>query len=350
MEIDSLMALSAWFGTADQKELADVNTWNELPLQSEPAAFALELLVFSRWASLDGPAALKACLAQTKNRGLLEAVFKSWMRNGDAQSAIDHALALQRSDSDAPPLIDELLAAWYTQDPAAAISRARELAVSEDRLEHDAAHQVAIEAARHSLDTEGVDAALNFIFAWPAPETHDKLLVSLLTDQSSGSNIDLDAAARILAQVRDAKSIASPDALAPFASRIGYLFSTNNAAEVHRWCASLPAGFQPLAVNQIARTLAERGQWRESLAWLHAYPAPPGTYATAYNKAASAAAKDGEMNEALRLPGQKEPQDPFDGRPDLLQDWIKGDPARRDILIDFIVAAETAGAPSAATR
>ena len=80
--------------------------------------------------------------------------------------------------------------------------------------------------------------------------------------------------------------------------------------------------------------------------WLLAHPASPRTYAEAYNKVASAAAKDGEMSEALSFPGQKEPQTVFhDGRSDLLQEWIKGDPARRDLIIDFIVATESAEAP-----
>jgi hypothetical protein len=346
MEIDSLMELSAWFETADQNELADVFTWAEPSLRSEQSAVFLQHLVFSRWASLDGAAALKACLAQTKNRALLDTIFKSWIRNGDAQSAIDHALALQRTDPDGPPLIGELLTAWYKQEPAAAASRARELAISENLLEQGAAHQVAAAIARRFLDTEGVDAALDFISTWPAPETHDQLLASLLVDWNSGTPHDLDAAARILSRVRDTRTLASHNALASLSSPIGNLLLTGNEAEVRRWCASLPDTVRPLAVNQIAQKLAEHDQWREALAWLLAHPAPPRTYADAYNKVASAAAKDGEMSEALSLPGQKEPQTVFhDGRSDLLQEWIKGDPARRDLLIDFIVATESAEAP-----
>ena len=346
MELDSLMELSAWVGTADPKELADVFTWTELPLQSEQAAIVLQLLVFSRWASLDGAGALKACLAQTKNRTLLDAIFKSWMRNGNARAAIDHALALQRSDPDALPLIGELMTAWYKQDPASAASRARELAISENALEREAARRVAAEAARRSLNTEGVDAALNFVSAWPDPEAHDKLLVSLLVDWNSGTSRDLDAAARILSRVRDAQSVASPDALAPLASSIDHLLLTNNAAEVRRWCASLPAAFQPLAVNQIAQKLAARDQWRDALAWLQAHPAPPRIFADAYEQAASAAARAGEMTRALSLPGHDGLAPwPFGRGPRLLQDWIDGDPARGKLLIDFIVATESAEAP-----
>lgn len=352
-ELGTMLDLAAWLSAADENEFAAAKTLAATEARGELAAISFGLLLYDRWAALNGPAALADCLAQTKNHPALRTIFQSWIRNGDAADAIKHALVVWPDQSAS---IGELLILWHQQDPASAAAFARRLAAANDDRERESAHLFAAKLARNVLSAEGADAALRTIADWPDANARDELRASLFSESwDVGTDHTLEAALVILRQIESPERWIKSETFAALSASFGSLIQQGRYAEIDRWCAALPDSIRPLATNQIAVELADRGRLQEALALLTSHPAAPDAspapYREAYHHAAVAAAKAGDITEALRLAtraGTAPWPDTWNAL--LLRAWSETDSSRADLLIDAVLAKEAGTPPPSGAR
>lgn len=363
--IGDITKLAAWVQLSGEDELAET-----LALGAEIAASAADsrngrsspltefvpLLVFSRWGSLDGPAALEAYLALPADQRpdeALPALFQSWADDGDPLDALDHALALRRTlPEDDYTLsrteLGEMLVGWDRRDPAAALAAARQLAASDNEEEQAAARQLAGKIADNTLRAQGADAALQWIDQWPDVAGRDEIRLELL------EQLDPDAAAPVGDPARIIAALQSPDALADssYLSSYAHRMAQSDLEAAQRWCATLPPAARSSSARVIAEKIADDGHWREAVSWVELQTTDRETRAAVYREAAVAAAKEGKLADAVSLAergaARDNDTDPFAGPTrnlDLLGSWMHADPARRELLLRHALSLDSSQTP-----
>ena len=347
-DLDTMFQLAAWVQAADQDELAEALALGTEIITPQGAGDAiLPIMVFTRWAAIDGPAAFEQFLTlppEMRTRQSGRELFKSWVAHGDPQDAIDHLQAYGRTDPDNASgqgrMLEDILAGWERRDPAAALARARQFAASDDPDERSASRDLARVVATRTLETESPAAALRWIDQWPDPTARDRIRLSLLLGMSSADGPN-PAIGEVIAQIE------SPAALAKNGKARSYVeqLARSDLDAARLWSASLPAAAREFATGIIAKQLAGDGRWSEVAAWTDSQTTSLETRNQARAEAAFAAARSGALAAAVALTSETRDQDSAavqKTRAGLLKNWMENDPARTELLLLHALAHESA--------
>lgn len=339
--------LITWTQVATQDELAEALALGaEIdPNKNSLVGEMVPMFVLSRWAAIDGPSALAAYLElepEQRSEQAGQALFKTWIAEGDPQDALDHALATSRA---APGesginlnILRDILTGWDQRDPDAALLAARQLAASPEAEERKAAGELAAQVVRRLAEAGDTVATLDWIDQWPDPAMRDTLRLNLIS-RPGKATVEATEIGSIIARMESTDSVADNQALRRQAAKL----AEKDLSAAQRWVTSLPAPARNATADVIASQLAGKGDWRGAVAWVDHQIGDPERRAQGYGEAADAAARQGDLAAALDLdvraagPGQVP-----DGQrqADLLSTWLSADPRRAEQLLPHALAAQ----------
>ena len=352
--LGELFSLVSWTQSADQEELEEcLALSDEMATSNERhgANDMVQTLVFVRWAALDGPAALEAWLALPKEKQSSEAraqLFLSWSEHTDPQDALDHLFASTPEDETAATAA-QILSRWQLRDPAGATACAARLASSSNLAERNTGAQCASTLLDRVRQDGGVPSALDWIDRWPAAG-RDELRLRLLNNLNVNAPDSPASAASILAKLAGP----APNLAGRTINNLAQQFAARAPAEAQRWALSLPEPARTEATAAVARTVVDgmlgKGRGTEASAWLENQSIPAAARTSGYEQMADAAARNGDLGEALRLAGRAAGDSPRlspEKHGQLLQQWLENHPERAVKVINLLTTSSNPAAPAA---
>lgn len=342
-----MFRLITWTQVATEDELAEALALGaEIePNKSSPVGELVPMFVLSRWAAIDGPAALAAYLEldpEQRSEQAGQALFKTWIAEGDPQDALDHALACRRAAPDEsglkPHVLRDILTGWDQRDPDAALAAARQLAASAEAEERTAAGQLATQVVRRLAESGDTAATLDWIDQWPDAAMRDTLRLNLIS-RPGQTTADAAEIGTIIARMESTDAVADNQALRRQATKL----AEEDVYSAQRWATSLPAPARSATAGVIASQLADKGDWRAAASWVDNQITDPEGRAQGYGEAADAAARQGHLAAALdlhaRAAGTGQTPD-AERQADLLSAWLSADPRRAELLLPHALAAQ----------
>lgn len=341
-----MFRLVTWTQVASEDELAEALALGAAlePVSGSPIRDLVPMFVFSRWAAIDGPAALAAHMelpSEQRSDQALDVLFKAWVNEGDPQDALDHALACRRAAEESgmsENVLREILQSWDQRDSAAALAAARQLATSADPKERLAGVQLAAKAALRMAEDLDTASALDWIDQWPDGAARDQLRLNLLA-KTGDTSADATTIGSVIARMESTAGVAQNKSLRNQAQRLAHA----DLDAARRWASALPAPARAAVAAVIANRLNEKGDWRAAAEWVGAQITDPSARAESLGQAADTAAQQGELTDALALARRASD----DGQPagaerqaELLASWLRADPARAAMLLPHALATE----------
>lgn len=270
-----LLALLGWTNNANEDDLALFMALGKEMLSEQDIYESLILpAAFVRLARLDPASAFESYLAldeENRTNEITRIIFNTWILQGSPRDALDHALAIQRTDASDDSakrrIVGDMIGLLMKHDPAQARALAAEFARSDDPLEQKAANQAAGSVLNEIRRKQGSEAALEWLADWPDAKTRAKLHRQL-TDSllQSGNEADRRAGMDLFAQTQDPDSDTVRLAVKQKIEA--------NTIDAQAWALALPAGeTRSAAVQEVTNILANKDQMGAAARWLADQPA-----------------------------------------------------------------------------
>jgi hypothetical protein len=323
-----LLGLVAWINAADEEDVELFAALGREILPDKNLSRGLILpLAFTRWTDLDAPAAFAAYLElpeDERSSEIAKIVFGGWMRQGEPREALEHALALQRTDEENSPLsttfVGDLLEDFFRSDRALADEIARGFARSDDLFERRAAEAAADDMMRELADQEGPAAAFAWINDWPISESRADLRRELLDRLLNGDEAQRKAALELFAKMPNPE----PGTVLSVARQK----ASTSMAEAQTWLMTLPPGeARGVALDGLLQTLENEDKLPEILPWLSSRTPHP-DFDSAYSRLALDAFKQREDFPRARQWLQRvvDPKNATQLKSQLIARWLELDP------------------------